>query len=236
MTNGSSGRAALSTVVAAASILTLLGLRCLEVRTPPAITVSALALIPTLVTACLLPDMHVAAVLLVAAACQGALVLTEDLTPATAEADSAAAFLAAGVRRLAAYCISLLWADHVRLGAVEEVTEAALAGRPPEDTLRSAALRATRLLRGDLAAVVLEGERGDRLTVVAAAGPGAGRSGSGTVRPRVRRIGESVAATASLVILHAAAHADRKRSLILDKLEVARRSEAAAHCVRHVRP
>ena len=130
--------------------------------------------------------MHVAAVLLVAVACRGALVLTEDLTPATAEADSAAAFFAAGVGRLAAYCISLLWADHVRLGAVEEVTEAALAGRPPEDTLRPAALRATWLLRGDLAAVALEGERGDQLTVVAAAGSGAHGSRASRSRGRDR--------------------------------------------------
>src|SRR5262245_24937544 len=255
----------------------------LEVRTPPTISVSTLALIPTLVAACLLPDVHVAAVLLVAVACQGALALTEDLAPATAAADSAAAFLVAGVGRLTACCVSLLWADHFRLAAIEEVTGAALAGRPPEDALRSAARRATRPLRGHVAVGVLEGERCDLLTVVAAAGPGAsrfegltfsragslsgqvmdapdttlvrrldaatmaaepfledrvrgwalfvpllcegrctgtlavtGRSGSGTVRPRLRRIAESLAGTASLVILHAAAQADRKRLAVLE--------------------
>ncbi|HSR24821.1 MAG TPA: hypothetical protein VLW53_14805, partial [Candidatus Eisenbacteria bacterium] len=165
---------ALSTLVAAASILALLGLGYLEVRTPT-ITVSALALIPTVVAASLLPDVQVAAVLLVAVACQGALVLSGDLAPATAAADSAAALLVAVLGRLTSCCVSLLWADQFRLAAIEEVTEATLAGRPPEDTLRSAALRATKLLHGDVAAVVLEAERRDLLRVVAAAGPGASR-------------------------------------------------------------
>lgn len=77
----------------------------------------------------------------------------------------------------------------------------------------------------------------------------AGRSGSGTVRPHVRRIAESVAATASLVILLGASltrmlleRVNQTRRVPQDerlarlKLEVARRSEAAAHHVRHSRP
>ena len=164
---------ALSTIVAAAAILALLGLSNLEIGTPPTVTISALALVPTLVAASLLPGVHAAAVVLVAVCCQGELALTGGLTPLAAGVDSAAALVTAGMGRLTAGCASLIWTDHARRSAVEEVTATALTGRPPEDALRSAALRAVRLLRGDSAAVVVEAEDRDLLTIAAAAGPGA---------------------------------------------------------------
>src|SRR5262245_15149028 len=100
----------LSTVGAAACIMTLLAVTYIEIRTPLTITISALTLIPTLVAASLLPDTHVVAVLLTAVTCQGWLVLTGDLMPITAATDAAAALLTAGMGRLAAGWAARIWA------------------------------------------------------------------------------------------------------------------------------
>jgi signal transduction histidine kinase len=171
--------------------MTLLAVTYLEMWTPPTITISALALIPTLVAASLLPDAHVVAVLLTAVTCQGSLVLTGDLMPITAGADTAATLVTAGMGRLAAGGAARIWAERALLLAVDEITEVALAGRPPVDVLRTVALAAMKLLRADAASIVVEEEGRDLLTVAAAAGLGASRfegltfSRAGSVSGRV---------------------------------------------------
>ena len=276
----------LSTAGAAAFILALVTLTYLEIGAPPTVTTSALALVPTLAAAALLPDLLVGAVLLAAVACQGTLAMTGCLTPLAAAAESAAVLAAAGVGRLTACCALGIQAHR----AVDEMTEAALAGRPAGDTLATVARRARSLLRGDAAAVVVEGARGDLLKVVARAGPGnprfagltfpragsvsgrvmdagaavllprldaaaaagepllhdhvggwalfvplpgegrclgalvvAGRSGGMPLWPSRTPIADSLAATASLVILHAAGQEDRRGVAVLeDRARIAR--------------
>lgn len=161
-------------IAAAACVLALVSLTYLAAATPLATTISGLALLPVLLAAWL-SDPLLVAVVLTAAAGQAALALTGDLMPLTAAANTACALVAAAFGRLAAYHAARTRADRALLLALDEITEAALAGRPSLDMLRTVALKALELLGGDEAWIVMEGGRRGELTVAAAAGPRASR-------------------------------------------------------------